>query len=128
VVVGLDRSTLLRSGSVGGLASGLVAAVDPASAVERAGVVAHDIDVPWNIRFLPGYDTPTALVSARDSGNLLLVSHRSVRKVGHFDVVSRPVVAESGCWASRSIRRTPPTGSSTPSSALIGTTGSSGSP
>jgi glucose/arabinose dehydrogenase len=96
MVVRLARSTLLRSGLVGGVAAGLVTAVDPPSSGAGAGVVAHGIDVPWNIRFLPGYDTPTALVSSRDSGNLLLVSHRSVRKVGHFDVVSRPVVAETG--------------------------------
>jgi|1186.fasta_scaffold53086_1 glucose/arabinose dehydrogenase len=103
MVVRLDRSTLLRSGLLGGLAGGLATAVDPAAsgAVRRsglrgAGVITHGIDVPWNIRFLPGYDSPTALVSCRDSGNLLLVSHGSVRKVGHFDVVSRPVVAESG--------------------------------
>jgi len=103
MVVRLDRSTLLRSGLAGGLAAGLVSAVDPASSgavhrsgVRGAGVVAHGMDVPWNIRFLPGYDTPTALVSCRDSGKLLLVSHGSVRTVGHFQVVSRPVVAETG--------------------------------
>ena len=51
-----------------------------------AGTVIDGIPVPWGIAFLPD---GTALVGARDTGDLYRVSQGSKQLVGHLDVRSR---------------------------------------
>jgi glucose/arabinose dehydrogenase len=55
---------------------------------EVAGTVADGIPVPWGIAFLPD-PSSSALVGARDTGDLYVVSQGDKRVVGTLDVRSR---------------------------------------